>query len=267
MPDPTQETEENPLSPPVDEPWKAELGDLRTSVQAMQQQLAEKEREAAYWRGQADARVTRDEPVKPAVLEDVPEAAFLEAVDQGDTVKLVKLIRQQNEISAARAVQNLRQEMQPIVNDFTGSLGILSSHTKKLVAAGMPFVVVPEVEKDMQQFLSVLSPAQQATEEGLMNAYHLALGKNHEAVEAYKQKERDRRALEDTPEPGGGPRSTRGRNLREAYIPSPEDLGGGDALRAANAKGGSDALARKLGYQNWNDYMKQCGMEEGATAQ
>jgi hypothetical protein len=245
-------------------PWAAELGDLRSNVEALRAENARQATEAAYWRGVATANT-------PAPLstqeEDIPDAAFAAAIENGDSAELVRLNKRQTEITARRMVQQLRTDtIDPMIEQYnTVGLSTLGKHTQALTASRMPYYDIPEVKALTDDILSKLTPQQRASEEGVLYAYKQACGEHVEAVVEFKRKSLEREALQGLSD-GGGRLSQRGRNLRETHVPQPEDLGGDDARRAADAKGGGDVLAVKLGYANWNDYMEKTGMTEGARA-
>lgn len=251
-------------SPPQDEAWRREIGDLRTSVQRMEAESARKDQELAYLRGRLEASA---KPEASDELADIPDDEFLSAVDQGDTQKLVAAIRKQAAIIAKREVKNLRDtDLAPLRDRFENfGLPVLSDHTLALSRSEMPHLDVPEVARAMDTFLSSMSNEQKANKQGLMTAYQLAVGANPMAVVEFERKKAERQALTEASDGGGRVTNTRHRSGgKETFVPLPGDLGGQDAERAAQAKGGHDALARKLGYNDWADYMKQTGMVEGA---
>lgn len=264
----SEDSDPTPESPPDEAPpWRAELGDLRSSVETFKAALQQKDTELAYLRGQVEASRKVDAP--PVEDGDVEEAVFLKAVDEGDTNALVAAIRKQVDVGVKRELRNLRtNELDPLRARFeTVGLPILSDHTRTLAASKMPYLAVKEVAATMETHLQNMTPEQKANEQALMVAYKLSMGEHPDEVYEYRRKAGEREALANLSDGGGRITPMRGqRNLREKYVPSPEDLGGQDAQRAADQKGGKDALAIKMGYDDWSDYMEKTGMVEGAGA-
>lgn len=250
-------------------PWEAAVTDLRSNLQAVTARLEAAETEREYWKGRAHASLpaTPAEAVKKA-LQDIPDADFKRAIDEGDTDSLIKLIRDQATTIAQREVQNLREtELNPLVSQFGQGLDVLSAHTKELVKSGMRYAAIPEVQADMEKNLQQLTPQQRMHPDGVRYAYDLAVGRNPQKVVEFERKEAERAARGDDFDGGGKVTPSRMRRTTSLRnVPSAEDLGGGDAVRAAKAKGGEDALAIKLGYKGWDDYMEQCGMIENGGA-
>jgi len=266
MDDETPSPDDNQPSPPSEPaPWEAAIGDLRSNIETLKAENARQAQETSYWRGVAAGNAPA--PAVEKADEDIPDAAFAAAIENGDTAELVKLNKRQTEITAKRMVQQLRTEtIDPMIEQYnTVGLPILGSHTRTLTSARMPYYDVPEVKATTEEILGKLTPAQRASEEGVLYAYNQACGQHVQAVIAHDRKAVERETLAGLSD-GGGRVTTRGRSMRDAHVPQPEDLGGDDARRAADAKGGGDVLAIKLGYKNWNDYMEQTGMVEGARA-
>ena len=259
------QTDQEPLPASEPPPWAAELGDLRSNVDALKVEAAKQANEAAYWRGVASANTTAAAPPPEG---DIPDASFHAAIENGDTAELVRLNKRQTEITARRMVQQLRTDtIDPMIDQFQNvGLGILSSHTRTLSASKMPYYTIPEIKTVTDEILSKLTPQQRASEEGVIYAYQQACGMHTNSIIEFDRKSRERDTLSGLSDGGGRVSQNRGRNLQSSHVPQPEDLGGDDARRAADAKGGGDILAIKLGYKNWNDYMHKTGMVEGASS-
>lgn len=175
----------------------------------------------------------------------ITTAQFIEAVKMDDAATV-----------AAYNDQNARQLLQQGVNPQIGlGLEAVSNLTKEVITASLPFY--KKYQKEIDADLGGLPPQARLNP----NAYRLV----HDSVvgrHATELQQEARDAALRTPPPAEA--ATPSRNGRTGAasetVPSADDLGGREAANAAESKGGQDALAKKLGYADWSDYMKKTEM-------
>lgn len=193
---------------------------------------------------QQEAAVEDDEPELPAEISD---EEILEAMEEGDNKKALRLQRQQRErdkLISQREIRQLRKESASGLSNVQKALT-----TKELAEYG-------KYQKEIDNILATFPTATRGTPEVIKFVYDSVRGRHidEEIDERANQliEQRKRQAnLDPTDEPSGRRSMVRGQGEDDDNIVS------ANADQVLRQYGRSyDQVAQGLGYENWADYVK-----------
>jgi hypothetical protein len=231
-----------------------EVAELKTTVTSLNDTIAQ-------LRGALDmvARNTSSpqvtQPAEPELTDEEINAALQNAEEGNPAAKVRRMMQ-----SAVRASETrLKTEVEQLKATGMSSLAEVAAQQ---AASTLPRF--KEFEKDIRATVAQLPPESQASAISWKLAHDAIVGGNYDKLvererETWARQNREEAAQPSTP--GTGER------VREdgTPLPSPESLGGNLAREALMNKGVSeDDFAKKLGYENWADYMTKTAEIVGA---
>ena len=196
-------------------------------------------------------------PIQPEpALPTLPTNAQLsEAIDDG---RAGDVIGQYVDASIQRATSELNKVViQPLYTKLEQAQNLAAESSAASVSGQMPYY--QQFKQQVDGVIANLS-AHERTGANMKAAYDMIIGQNIQAVINLEAETVARRASATPPEAAPAPGAVVQRPgvqpSGDGEVPTPESLGGGDAMAALAAKGQTaDEMAKRMGYSNWADYM------------
>lgn len=237
------ETTETPEAPPP-APQFVPLDEFRAAQSQTSQTLAAlNETMAALRDGIAQAQRTQYMPPPPPQTQRLTRAHFIEAVQTGNEEVIAAYEEQQKQALLAEHVHPLRDN----------GLEAIANLTRNTTVGALPYY--QRFKKEIDGFIQNLPAGMRMTPEVYQTAHEVVVGR-HVTELMTEAKEAALRGEAPPPEsPDTGRRPARGGAPRNDF-PTAEDIGGRDAMDALVGAGKDpDAMAQRMGYVNWKDYM------------
>lgn len=178
--------------------------------------------------------------------------AIDEAISEGKPIKALR----QKQRSLETKLTRMTIEHESITPLRTQGLSTLSYLTKEVTRKNMPHYEL--VQKDMENFLSQLSPEQQADPQIQQFAYEKCVGSQNNLTKilaAEKEK-----ILREAAQPAPDATGKTARQTGKTDTPNPRKILSAQALRALREKGQTpDEFYRSRGYEGWSDYWDKKG--------
>ena len=260
-PEPELDADGNPVVPAAPEPStvtmsKEEYDGIQKRLDAFDLRLTPETAPAAP---QVPAGPTLNEQV--AGYDEEITALGVEidtAIKDGQPVSA--LMTKRDTINAEK--NSLIMRKQHIEPAFSAGVQTIGQLTDEVTKTQMPHLVIPEVKREYDRFISTLAPEQAMNPQMRIYAYNMAVGTNHTVI-LDQQKEAWLR--EATPPGGQVPGDQSGRQQQQGAhkIPKPEDIltrGNLDALEASGRT--VDQHYQSLGYKaGWEQFWVETGAE------
>lgn len=194
-------------------------------------------------------------PPAPSIT-DVTDEEINNAITSGENP--AKVLRRLNAAAEARMRRELEARSGQIEEVGYGSLAALAS---EVATNKMDKKLAARYKKEIDGYVNTLAPALRTRPDTYLVAYNAVIGMHMTEIVSEEREAAIRQSRQQPPAPTPGTSNARGTG--SATVPTVEDLYGKEASDRMREQGLSpDDFARKWGYKNWEDRVKQLHAEE-----
>lgn len=199
---------------------------------------------------------SQNRPAPAPQIAEVSDEEINSAITSGENP--AKVLRKLNAATEAK----LRREFESRAGQIEEvGYGALAQQAGELAVSKMDAKLHQRYKKEIDSYVATLPPHLRTRSDTYLVAYNAVIGAHHPELIAEEREAAVRQARQQPPAPTPGANS--GRGTGSTPIPSVEDLYGKETASALRDKGVTpDEWARRWGYKDWADRVKQLHSEE-----